>query len=477
MGCLAVVGLLRECLGHVVLVIDAARRAPSISAQLQQERLVLATALVLLRLPFVLVLNKWDKRFRPGEACDGALYEASSTGASSKSRKSPNTSESPDALWASSREGKNPSGDCGSKYIDGTEDPRNKRSELSEGLADGKAESTEKRDRERMAEEVLQALIVMLSPAARAIAPLGPPPPFITLEAEVSSTTMSPYQEGEKAARLSEAQEAEGGSPVPARQGIGQKAAVPPVCARPQRGVGTDAQQHQASCPGQPTWGERAGTVSWTETNTREQSVSSQGGVGPRSARRNPKASIDARTSCSRSVTGELEDRNDLGASQNKARGGSGTREGPRKEDQTLKEEGKSVRIHGKDTGWEDAKKTPLEYTEWPGRTRNASSDQEPLLEAVQRDFLNRKVSCRANFQALLRTCVVGDGPRDKRASPPLACATSESLRPERCEPEKDGSFLRCGGVFSVSCVDGRGIAELGRYLQVRSVRGCASVR
>ncbi|KYK67760.1 hypothetical protein TGPRC2_255290 [Toxoplasma gondii TgCatPRC2] len=58
----ALTGLLRECLGHVVLVLDASPEAAPLQVQLQEERVLLATSLILLRLPFTLVFNKWERR-------------------------------------------------------------------------------------------------------------------------------------------------------------------------------------------------------------------------------------------------------------------------------------------------------------------------------------------------------------------------------------------------------------------------------
>ncbi|PFH33176.1 hypothetical protein BESB_083750 [Besnoitia besnoiti] len=55
-------GLLCECVAHVVLVVDASAEADPVPVQLQQARVLLATALLLLRLPFTLVFNKWEKR-------------------------------------------------------------------------------------------------------------------------------------------------------------------------------------------------------------------------------------------------------------------------------------------------------------------------------------------------------------------------------------------------------------------------------
>ncbi|CBZ53077.1 conserved hypothetical protein [Neospora caninum Liverpool] len=68
----ALTGLLRECLDHVVIVIDASPEAAPIPVQLQQERVLLATSLVLLRLPFTLVFNKWERRADSGRARETA---------------------------------------------------------------------------------------------------------------------------------------------------------------------------------------------------------------------------------------------------------------------------------------------------------------------------------------------------------------------------------------------------------------------
>ncbi|PHJ18631.1 hypothetical protein CSUI_007542 [Cystoisospora suis] len=465
-------GLLRECLGHVVLVIDASPEAPSIPAQLQQERLVLATALVLLRLPFVLVLNKWDKRYRTAEGCSGLFDEASSLKAPllRKNKNAPDRYESSIGLRDSTGKDATSSWGPNSRSVDGTMNGRGECSQVSEKFdAQNRVETIEKEDREKMAEEVLQALVKMLAPASCAIEPFGLLQSSNMVE-EVSWGGGIAFQPGEEKRCLSAfGEQVPNGdlSLLPARQSTKQTFAAVSVCERPDREMVTDAPKQQIDCAGQPPHREVASPCGTESTD--KHFVMSQGSNDPGSAQRNADANANGRMSCQETVRSQTDV--DAAISHNTADGDNKKTE-TKTRSEAPKEEMKSVRVQETGSGWSDARwdvQRQCEYDESSDTARTSKSEHWSLSEDVRRDLLDRQFCCCANFPALLRTCIVGNQTHEKPV--PSSRAIPVSSSPARGGRQKLGqddsvSFLRCGDVFSVSCVDGRGVEELRRYLQ-----------
>lgn len=434
-------------------MIDASPEAPSISAQLQQERLVLATALVLLRLPFVLVLNKWDKRYRAEEGCNGLYGEASSLKAPPlrKGRNFPDKYESSTGLRDSNAKG------------------------ATSSDAKNRLETIEKEDREKMAEEVLQALVQMLAPASCAIGPFGPVQSSNVVE-EVSWSGGIASQPGEEKKLLFASREPVPNgdlSLLPVRHWTKQTAAAVPVGESPDRETVTNAREQQIDCAGQPPHSE-VGSPCATESADKH-FVMSQGSIDRGSAQRNPGANADRIVSCQETVRNQT----DVDAAvSHKEADGDNKKTGMKAQREAPGEEMKSVRIYGTDSGCIDAKwnfQTQCEYDERPGTARKYKSEHPSLSEDLRRDLLDTQFCCCANFPALLRTCIVGNETHGKLV--PSSRAIPESSAPLRGGGQKLGkndseSFLRCGDVFSVSCVDGTGVEELRRYLQVRYIGG-----
>lgn len=469
-------GLLRECLGHVVLVIDASPEAPSILAQLQQERLVLATALVLLRLPFVLVLNKWDKRSRAEEGCNGLSDEPSSPKAPHlrKGRNSGDQYESFTGLRGSIGKDATSSWGLNSSSVGGTVNGRNECSKVSENSdAENRVETMEKEDREKMAEEIFQALVRMLAPASCAIEPFGPLQSSSVVE-EVSWSGGVASQPGEeKRPLLAAGEQGLNGDLLllPLGHWTKQTAAAVPVGEGPDREPVTDAREQQIDCEGEPLHSE-VGSPCTTES-TDKHLVTSQVSTDRAGAQRNPGASVDGRMSSQEAVRSQTDVD---GATPHNRADGDDKKTGAKARGEALEEDMRSVGIHETDSGWRDPRwelQTQCEYDEPPGTARKSKSGNRSSSEDVPRDLMDRHCCCCANFPALLRTCIVGNGTHERPVPSSRAIAVSSSPLQrggQKLRKDDSQSFLRCGDVFSVSCVDGRGVEELRRYLQVRYI-------